>query len=405
MLYEIRFGFETWDSIAFSVYGDEGFARLLKSTNPGVSEPFKPGTLLTTPPFGALQTARIRPPLPTLSPDEVGIIVDGKRFRFWTEVSISRAIDRFDRIAFSTPVETIGDIKPLAFQPCTFVVGKKVLFTGTIVDVRPVLTNDKATVLVSGYALPGVLNDCQPTADTPLMFKDMTIKEVFSQIAEPFGVPVKFEGEPGDPLKYLAREPSMRALSFISEHARQRGLLVSNTPQGELLIWTAKATGNPPVALLRQGESPLVSVQADFDPQNYFSDITGLEPSRFVEGDNFSLANPKLVGHVRPHVFLSLDTEGVDTQAQVTAKIGRMFGNVVSYDVEVATWRDPQGELWEPNTTVYLQAPDALVPRRYRFLIRSVAFASSPSGRTATLKLVIPEGFSGEVPIKMPWEG
>ena len=33
----------------------------------------------------------------------------------------------------------------------------------------------------------------------------------------------------------------------------------------------------PPVAMLEQGKSPLLSIKPTFSPQSYFSDITGIE--------------------------------------------------------------------------------------------------------------------------------
>jgi prophage tail gpP-like protein len=38
-----------------------------------------------------------------------------------------------------------------------------------------------------------------------------------------------------------------------------------------------------------------------------------------------------------------------------------MFGNMAAYTLTVASWRDDAGKLWEPNTTVTLIAPGAMV--------------------------------------------
>lgn len=102
--------------------------------------------------------------------------------------------------------------------------------------------------------------------------------------------------------------------------------------------------------------------------------------------------------------FSAPDVEGGDITDAVRAKTGRMFGNMAAYAVQVDTWRDPQGELWTPNTTVILEAPGAMVYAPYEFVLRSVAFDRSGSKESAELDLVLPGSFSGQTPEAMPWD-
>ena len=81
-----------------------------------------------------------------------------------------------------------------------------------------------------------------------------------------------------------------------------------------------------------------------------------------------------------------------------------MFAEAAKYSVDVATWRSEAGNLWAPGDTIQLDAPSAKVFGAYDFLIRSVTFLSTPSGRTATLGLVLPTVFSGQIPERMPWD-
>lgn len=82
-----------------------------------------------------------------------------------------------------------------------------------------------------------------------------------------------------------------------------------------------------------------------------------------------------------------------------------MFGNMVSYVVEgIPTWRDPKGNLWRPNTTITLKAPEAMIYRETEFLIRNVTLRQDAQSKTATLGLVLPGAFSGETPSRLPFE-
>ena len=81
-----------------------------------------------------------------------------------------------------------------------------------------------------------------------------------------------------------------------------------------------------------------------------------------------------------------------------------MFGDMAAYSIRVATWRDPDGALWAPNTTITLLAPGAMVYKEYEFVIRAVEFEGNRAARVATLELVIPGSFSGKIPEVLPWD-
>ena len=76
----------------------------------------------------------------------------------------------------------------------------------------------------------------------------------------------------------------------------------------------------------------------------------------------------------------------------------------MAYTCRVSTWRDPAGNLWAPNTTVTLTAPDAMIYDKYEFIIRSVTFETDRATETATLNLVLTGSFSGEIPDSLPWD-
>jgi prophage tail gpP-like protein len=82
-----------------------------------------------------------------------------------------------------------------------------------------------------------------------------------------------------------------------------------------------------------------------------------------------------------------------------------MIASVVTYTVEdLPTWRDPSGALWRVNTTVTLLAPEAMVYRETELLIRAVAFKQTAEIETATLTLVLPGTFGGQLPTSLPWD-
>jgi prophage tail gpP-like protein len=100
------------------------------------------------------------------------------------------------------------------------------------------------------------------------------------------------------------------------------------------------------------------------------------------------------------------DTDPAEVPDATKAELGRMFANVASWTIsDLPTWRDPQGELWQPNTTVTVNAPYAFIYRDSELLVRSVRLRQDPkNGERADLNVVLPGAFSSEVPSFLPWD-
>ena len=400
---------DTFESIARKVYGTEQEADFIARANPGVAEPLTAGIIIVTPSRpGAPQD--VQSSAVADRDDETAILIDGIRFRFWDTVRITRAIDSMATVEFSAPfgAEVPGFkelFQPFSYKTVVITVGGEPLFTGTMVAVNPVVENAQKIIAISGYSLPGVLNDCTPPASSyPLEFNDQGLQVIATTIAASFGISVEFLNGQGAVFERVACEPGKRALAFLTELAKQRNLIIASTPRGALVFQRSTDAGNP-VARLQQGAPPVLSVIPFFSPQEYYSHITGLEPVIVgLKGSQFTVKNPRLLGVIRPLTFNASDTLDADVSAAVSAKAARMFGSMASYSVRVATWRDPSGVLWSPNTTIKLLAPDAMIYNEYEFVVRSVEFERSSATETATLNLVMPGSFNGEIPETLPWD-
>lgn len=406
--YSIRNG-DTFETIARNVYGTETQADLIREGNPGLQEPLTAGVEIIIPtqpgaPKDAPQDAL------DSNPNEVAVKIEGTRFRFWDKIKIIRAIDAMDVIELGAPFESEAPeyrefFRPFSFNDIEVTVGGSPFFTGTMVSVDPPVEPTKKTISIGGYSLPGVLNDCTaPASAYPIEYNDTFLQDIAVPIVRPFGLEVVFEADQGAVFERVAMKPGQKILMFLAELAKQRNLIISNTAEGAVLFQQSEDDGTA-VVDLEQGEPPLVSVLPFFNPQDYYSHITGLEPVLVgLEGSQFTVQNSRLAGVLRPFTFETSDTIEGDVKAAVEAKAGRMFANAVSYSIRVPTWRDPQGDLWEPNTFVNLTAPDAMVYERYKFVIRSITFERDRNTEHATLNLVIPGSFSGRIPERLPWD-
>lgn len=405
---------DTFENISRKQYGTEQNANNIGSANPGVIEPLTPGTVLIIPDLPN-EPKNIQQRTGSNTKNDVVILIDGKRFRFWDKIRITDSLDTIDTIEFSAPFDVnLPDFKnifrPFSFQSVVVTVGGDPVFTGIMLTPQPVIENKSKIITVSCYSLPGVLNDCTPPASMfnkdqgSLEFNGQGLQDIIPALASPFGINVDFQADQGAIFERVAIDPDKKILTFIIELLKQRNLILTNDNNGVLVIWKSVEIGSP-VAILKQGVSPLLSVTPFFTPQQYFSHITGIEPVVVgLSGSQFTVKNTQLPGVIRPFTYQVPDTIDSTIKAAVEATAGRMYGNMVSYSARVATHRDPNDKRWASNTTVILQAPDSMVYNDYEFVIRSVEFEKDDKTETAILNLVLPGSFSGKIPNNLPWD-
>jgi len=343
--------------------------------------------------------------------EKVTVSIGEKEFTFWESATIDLSFDTLARVQLTAPFE--GDRKefrevfrPFSFKPLRLKVGGELIFTGTLVGVHPRIEADSRSVEVTAYALPGVLQDCGPPGDTvPHEYKGLGLKAIAEALCRPFGINVKLDGSEGAVFKKVRLEEGQTILEFLIDLARQRGFSISNTASGVLLFWKAAEPGDP-VAVLVEGEAPVATVEPEFSPQEYYSEITGFCATKSGrKGSKWTEPNPWLRNVLRPMSFRVEDTDTAATPEATRAKLGRMFANVATFTIDyIPSWRDPNGKLWAPNTTLKLTAPGAMIYRRSEFLIRNVSLKQEANEETARLEFVLPGAFSGKPPPFLPWD-
>jgi prophage tail gpP-like protein len=295
----------------------------------------------------------------------------------------------------------------MSFKPLSATIDDDPILDGFLIPVSPELVPERKSISVGGYSAPGVLQDCTQAASAlPLEYKGQTLEEIVQAAVEPFSIDVDFQADPGPPFQKVKARPTDFILNFLVGLAKQRNIILADNAEGGLVGYQEIA-GGVPVALLEEGLGPLIGVTPQINPQQYYSDITGLKPvkPRSKKSIQFTEKNSLLTDVVRPLIFQVQDAKDADIEAAVKSKMGRMFANMLSYSVSVNTWKDPLDQLWQPNTLVKIHAPGAMIYNPYTFLIRSVVLFKGKDTERATLNVVLPGSFSGKVPGSLPWDG
>lgn len=343
---------------------------------------------------------------------DITLFVDGKKFTGFTAFTIDSPVDSFDAFSFSAAWDSSNvfvrnAFRPFSYKRCELRYDEEVLFRGVMLPSVPQISPESKTIGVQGYPLCGVLSDsCIPDSIYPPQFDGLTLKQIADTVCEPFGVSVRMNDDGGAAFEKVGIEAGEKVFDFLKKLAEQRGLFLSNTSDGALLIWKPKT--EVVSASFKEGEAPFVSCVPSFDGQNMFSHLTGFtKVSRLKESEKYTYENNYLIknGVLRQHTVTIDDAESDTLESSVKALAGRMYASAVKYTLTVTGHRDKNGRLYRKNMTVSLFAPDAEVYRDTKLQVDSVQLSRSDSdGDIAVLSLVLPGARTGQLPEVFPWE-
>lgn len=403
--YRVQAG-DTFARIARRVYGSDTQDELLRRANPGISDPPTPGAALVVPDLDP-------PPISLIDPqdeDAVTVVIDGEQFSNWTRIALGRNVDSVRAISLAAPFDPADPelrelFRPFAYRTLAVFIGRQQYFDGFLMPVAPNLRANENTIELQGYSRAGVLWDCTPPISAlPLEFNGWTLPRIAESLAAPFGIPVEIDADTGAEFPQVACRLDRRVGDFLADLGRQRGIIFSDSGAGALVGTQAPATASA-VDTLRQGSAPLSQITTRFMTQMYYSHITAISPvDTGTDGAQFTVRNPHLPQPLRPLSFKAGDTPDGSTQTAAAAKLGRMFGNMVVYQVEVAKWRALDGQLWDAGQTVKVQAPGVMIYDDYDFIVSSVELVRTDRLKVARLGLVLPGSYRGEVPQALPWD-
>ena len=337
--------------------------------------------------------------------------IESRRFADWSEIELSVGIDSYRCASLSGPWDPFRKdlrkaFEPLSFPEVTIEVGDELFLTGKIQDVAPSVDATQSSVGVTAYSTAYWLTQICAQPDLPREYNNIDLKLAAQHLAGgTLGVVVNFDASPGAKFPRVKCGPEEEIHGFLAELALQRGFVLSDTASGDLLFRSEGKLGSPVARIKGQ---PLGRVSAQFNPDRWFSHITGRACKRSGQyhGSKYTQRN-ELYRQIFPrhHCESTGDTGSADVPHATKAMVGRMVAAAATYTVEdLPTWRDPAGKLWQPNTTNMLTAPGAMIYDETELLIRAVKFKQRADSETATLELVLPGSFGGTLPKKLPWD-
>jgi prophage tail gpP-like protein len=292
------------------------------------------------------------------------------------------------------------------YHICTLEFNNEMVLKGNIISQSFGSQSARSYVNLAGYSLPGVLEDSNiPTSVYPLQSDGLTIRQIVSKLLQPFGIKFKVDNvvaaRMNTVLSTATASESATVKGYISSLCAQQNIIITNTPEGELLFTQIDTTKKPILNFdTTKGLSqPATSFKLSFDGQAMHSHITVMKQAD-IDGGNagqHTIRNPYVINSVfRPKTIIQ--TSGTDTDSSKVAR--QALANELKglkLIIEVNTWV-VDGKLLRTGEFITVINPDIYLYKKSTWFIEGIDFSGDNKRNVATLTCVLPEVYSQKVP-------
>lgn len=416
---------DTLNKIAVRYYGDAAKWTDIVKSNPQLagrksvydgSPVIYPGDVLIIPDDSvqaAVKTAvKETVVLDDNAPRDLGLKGLGKFITGFTGFTLVRSVFGNDGFSFSSTwnensEQTRNAFRPFSYPTFDVYFDDDLVFTGKAMPPTPSVQPASQTINVQGYPLCGVLVDsCLPPSLFPAEYSGLDLKQIAETVCEPFGIGVVVQGSVGAAFEKVEVGLEDKVWDFLSKLAEQRNMFLTNTVDGNLLIYSPKVEAVS--ATFKQGEVPFISCAPEFDGQSMYSHITGYtKTTNTADSQKYTYENKLLInkGVLRCYSKQIDDAVEGTLEESVKALAGKMFAKCVKYKLTVSGHRDKTGRLYRENMAVSVKAPGSEIYRETKLLADEVTLTRDDrGGEQTTFTLVLPESRTGALPEVFPWE-
>jgi prophage tail gpP-like protein len=337
---------------------------------------------------------------------DVAVRLGGLDYTGWHAVSVRRGVEQAAGEFSCSVSERAGSgAEPWVLRPgspCEILLDGELVLTGYVDRYSPSFDAGSHMVEISGRSKTADLVDSSAVVPGG-QFKQLSLLDIASRLAAPFGIPVDALAAIGGPLADVQIQQGETVHAVIERLCRLQGLLVSDGPAG--LLTLARAGTRRAITPLRQGGNILAG-HAELDASQRHSEYV-VKGQRANTDDRDDGAGPTIracvggaldatVARYRP-LLVTAETQVDDLlcKGRAAREARRRAGQAVRASVTVADWRQtPGGPLWAPNLMVAVIAPWLGIDRE--LLIASVDFRKDDGGSTTTLELTVPDAYAAE---------
>lgn len=331
--------------------------------------------------------------------DELTIRAAGQTISGWTEVRVTRGVERVVsdfEISLTERFPGASDVTVAPGAPCEVFLGDDLVITGYVDRYMPEFNSHSHTVRIAGRSKTQDMVDCSAVWPGSQILNG-TVLSIAKTLLDPFDVSVLSLDDVGGPIPQTNLNVGDTPFDVIEPMARFRALLMYDDPQGNLVF--ARVGKQKAASGFRQGDN-VEAAGVAYSMDQRFSDYGAFRVKFKAFGDGGDEANlitdvqDTDVPRYRPKFLVAETTDGGFDIAQQRAKweMVRRKGRSVSVHLVADSWRDAAGTLWTPNTLAKVELP-ALKLTDVEWLISEVTYTRNKGGTHAQLVLMHPDSF------------
>ena len=341
----------------------------------------------------------------------VTLIVDGRELRGWQEVTVSRSMQgaaitfslKASNPSWGDEASTLREGKEIEIRTAPGGGGGRpgsgeLLCKGYIDSYSARYVGSDKTVSLSGRSKAADAIDCPPVKHKTGRVEKKALDQVAKEFDE-FGIEWKTD-QKLTPIPKVQRQPDDTLFDTVEREARRLGLMLAGQPDGSVMITRAGTKRHAGAIVL--GEPPLQSFEVTLNLSKKRSPVVVRgQRSGGTGKDNLRQEVQELDASVPRHrpIVIVLEGDAPEKDLKKRAKWERLraSGLGTNVSVDVSTWRDDGGQLWDPGRLLAVIAEEEDIDQD--LTLSSVQFRQSIEGGTmASLTLVDPRSHGGKKP-------
>jgi prophage tail gpP-like protein len=350
----------------------------------------------------------------------LSLVIAGKRFGGWTDVRVSRGIERacgdFDISCTQRWPGSDARFEIEEGSKFELYIGDDKIITGYIDAIGVDRDADAAGCKITGRSKTSDLVDCSPNYKTGAEQAGLNLLAIAQNMAKPFDVDVVATSATGGlkALPVAAKHHGETVWKTIERMARQQKMMVMDDEQGRLVL-TRLASMKSDDSLIYPSDG-LKKISTKRDSAGRFSEYNVKAQAgvkwlgSFGTADGSDPAIPSALAHVegvfydkgvkryRPKTITNegaAKKEGALARAEWECR--RNIGKALRISVTKVKWRQSTGALWKPNLLVPVKVPAANIDQE--LAIAEVHYIKNDSsGEICELELAPPDAFTPEPP-------
>lgn len=295
------------------------------------------------------------------------------------------------------------------FHDCVIEHNGEILVSGFALSQGFTYNPEKKLATISGYAKPGIFEDCNIPPDIyPLQSDGLNLKQIAEKLTAPWNLSTKYKiGVIVDDsvsdlvnkaLKSTTASETDTIAGYLTTLAQQKKVIISHDEKGNVLLTQAKTDGKPILEFdFTKGMIPGTNFEMNFNGQGVHSHITIMKQASSDGGNagQVTVENPYCPVFYRPKTVTQSSGDDVDTNEVALRELSAEWENL-QLTIETDRW-EIDGKIIKPNNMISIIAPELYLYTKSNWFIRSIDFKGDEKETTATLNCVIPEVVNGKM--------